>query len=208
MTIVPACSHFCIGCIVAIVAASGVAAGENRGTDVRAEINKLYDPANRVSCGPVVIPGGELLRFSQPMINLIEMGEDARKPLHALVNDTRIQNEVVVILGAIGDKTSVPLLIEAYPETAVKKLPPREIQTPDFYRDPAMLKIICFTYALTYLTGVPIGRTRWGADLKPENRRLWREWWKREEGSFTPPAEKPNATWVPEYPKRNGSNGR
>lgn len=62
------------------------------------------------------------------------------------------------------------------------------------------MKGVCLTFALTYLTGQPIGRSRWGSDLKPENMKLWKDWWAKEGKTFKVRAEKLNATWVPEYP--------
>src|SRR5262249_29603662 len=90
--------------------------------------------------------------------------------LHQKLNDPNIQNEVVLVLGAIGDRTTVPLLIESYPEDDVRGKDADEAR---------WMRTICFTFALTYLTGEPIGRSRWGADCNPKNRQLWREWWQR-----------------------------
>src|SRR5205807_9903809 len=66
--------------------------------------------------------------------------------------------------------------------------------------DPECLKVVCMTFALTYLTGEPIGRSRWGTDCDPKNRKLWQEWWARSKKVFKVPNVKPNATWVPSYP--------
>lgn len=184
-----------------IALAMGVSEGHAQPADVSVEIENLYVPANRAEWGPVVIPGGECVRFSQPMLRLMEMGEKARGELQKRINDRQIQNEVVVILGAIGDDTTIPLLIDAYPDYKITNIEHRALQDPDF-SDPHVQKIMCFTYALTFLTGEPIGRTRLGADLKPENKRLWSDWWKRQGGKFKVPREKPNETWVPWYPTK------
>src|SRR5262249_34742790 len=50
-------------------------------------------------------------------------------------------------------------------------------------------------------TGEPIGRSRWGADCAPDNRRLWEIWWAKYGKTFTVPSEKPASSWVPGYPK-------
>src|SRR5262249_32292501 len=130
---------------------------------------------------------------------LIELGEKARIVLHERITDRRIQNEVVLILGAIGDQRTVPLLIEAYPKVNVRE--------PDWgddflkeLNDPERLKVVCFTFALTSLTGQPMGRSRRGADCDPENRKRWQQWWQANKDTFVVPADKPNHTWVPAYP--------
>lgn len=162
-----------------------------RDADVTKLIEELKQPSNKVQCWGTIVPGGEILVFSAPMKDLIRMGERARATLHEQISDQQIQNEVVLVLGAIGDATTVPLLIEAYPEGEVKN---------EGSADSQRMKTICFTFALTYLTGEPIGRSRWGADRNPKNRKLWQEWWRQNHASFVVPAEKPNATWVPSYP--------
>lgn len=159
--------------------------------DVKGLIEQLNEPANKVRVGFVIIPGGEMLEFSPPMKKLMMLADKAHDPLQARLGDQRIQNEVAVILGAIGNETTVPALIQVYPEGNLRKAKEGS---------PEYLKGVCLTFALTYLTGQPIGRSRWGADLKPENKKLWNDWWAKEGKTFKVPAEKPNATWVPEYP--------
>jgi hypothetical protein len=122
---------------------------------------------------------------------LIRLGADALQPLHERLEDPRIQNEVVLILGAIGDRSTVPLLIDAYPNGRIAR---DEVSGPD------RLRVICFGFALSYLTGQSIGRSREGADFNPSNRELWRAWWERDGPTFVVPATKPNASWVPNYP--------
>lgn len=164
-------------------------------SDVAKLIDELYEPANKVRCGWHVIPGGELLAFSTPMKKLIALGERARQPLQERLGDLRIQNEVVVILGAIGDESTVPLLIETYPEVDISGEP--GAATPP---GPGRMKIICYTHALTYLTGEPIGRSRWGTDFNSGNRKRWQEWYKKTQPMFAVCDAKPRATWVPHYP--------
>jgi hypothetical protein len=159
--------------------------------EVRQQIALLHESANKVQYHGTMIPGGEMLAFSQPMKELIRLGDRARPSLHQHLADESIQNEVVLVLGAVGDRATVPLLIEAYPEDDVRRLSSA---------DPRWTKVVCFTFALTYLTGQPIGRSRWGADCDPGNRALWRRWWQVHGEAFSVPAEKPKATWVPSYP--------
>jgi hypothetical protein len=124
------------------------------------------------------------------MKELIRLGDRARPSLHQRLREQAIQNEVVLVLGAVGDRTTIPLLIEAYPEEGLHRVG---------HGEPRWMKVVCFTFALTYLTGQTIGRSRCGADCDPANRALWQQWWREQGETFVVPAEKPNATWVPSY---------
>jgi hypothetical protein len=161
--------------------------------DLEKLVQLLLEPENLVQWHGTVIPGGEMLSFSDPMRKLIILGEKARHRMEQCLADPRIENEAALVLGAIGNEHSITLLIDAYPDSAVRA------KGRD-HDDAPTAKAVYFTSALTYLTAKSIGRSRYGADCKPENRRLWKEWWNEERGSFRVPKQKPNATWVPHYP--------
>jgi HEAT repeat protein len=142
-------------------------------------VEQLRAPANKVQYAGYRQPGGEMLHYSAPMRKLIALGDAARGPLYRRLSDEQIQNEVVLILGAIGDDSTVPLLIDAYPDIDVPE-PTSVTSEPGA----AQLKLICFSYALTYLTHEPISRNRWGTDYTPGNRQKWQEWWARDHKVF------------------------
>jgi Type II secretion system (T2SS), protein E, N-terminal domain len=151
-------------------------------------IAELYQPANRIDWhGQGLIPGGELIEFTPPMKKLIILGPAAREPLHRLLDDGRVQDEVVLVLGAIGDETTVPLLINRYPQRLSQ-------------HDQCQKKMVCFSFALSYLTGQEIDRDRSGTTQSEDNAGLWRAWWAKAGPTFRLPAERPNASWVPIYP--------
>ncbi len=160
--------------------------------EVSALIDQLALPGGKVRVGPTVVPGGECLAFSPPMLELIRLGPRARPLLHRRLADPAVQDEVALVLGAVGDRTSVRLLVEAYPAGDARGLG---------RGDPRWEKVVCFTAALTYLTAQPIGRSRYGADGDPGNWLRWRWWWKTRGCLLDVPAEKPGETWVPDYPE-------
>jgi hypothetical protein len=129
-----------------------------------------------------------MLYFSDPMRKLIRLGDQARYRLEQCLADPGIQDEVALVLGAIGNERSVTLLIDAYP-------PIGNFGTYEYSH-----KTICFSFALPNLTGHQIGRGRGGADYSPENRRLWSEWLAKEKGSFKVSSLKPQDSWMPSYP--------
>lgn len=166
--------------------------------DVATLVEQLRKPGSKVKWALSVIPDGEILEFSAPMKKLLMLGEKARPRLEKCLADQRIQNEAALILGAIGDKTTVPALIDVYPLLDVREKMNSEKE--NMRVDPDCLKVVCMTYALTYLTGQPIGRSRYGADGRPENHKLWQAWWAKSKQSFKVPLTKSNASWVPSYP--------
>lgn len=162
--------------------------------DVKGLIEQLNDPANKVQYAGTLIPGGERLFFSPPMKKLMMLGKKkAHGSVQDRLGDRRIQNEVALILGAIGDETTVPALIQIQPE---KGIDIREAK----WDDPDYKRGVCLNFALAYLTGQQIGRSREGVDLKAENKGLWKDWWAKHGKTFKVRVEKPNASWVPVYP--------
>jgi HEAT repeat protein len=164
-------------------------------SDVDTLIELLSEPENKVQVVGHIVPGGEILKYSPPMEKLIALGDAAREPSHQRLGDERIQNEIVLVLGAIGDDSTVPLLIDAYPDSVVQREPPDSART-----DPVRLKLICFSHALTYLTHEGISRSRWGTDFTPGNRKKWQEWWAKNHRVFWVTGEPGRATYIPGNP--------
>ncbi len=166
--------------------------------DVGPLIDQLREPEKKVKIG-YTNKVREKIDFSSPMKSLIFLGAKARGKLQSHLHDTAIQKEVVLVLGASGDESTVPLLIDLYPgEDAYLKM-----QSGAYVlRDPKdRLRIICLTYALSYLTCQQIGRASEGADFKHENRKLWQDWWATAGAKFKVPQQKPAADWLPVYPR-------
>ncbi|MDB5339080.1 MAG: repeat protein [Planctomycetaceae bacterium] len=163
----------------------------NTDQEVNELIVSLRANGNKALCLGRIVPGGERFQFSVPMIRLIRLRERARVVLQQYIKDPQIQNEVVLVLGAIGTDETVPLLIEAFPSRDNCAL----FETNSELRR----KTVCFTEALTYLTGVSIGRDRRGSTFDPANRMCWQRWWQINRGTFVVPTKKPSASWVPDY---------
>ena len=161
-----------------------------RAVPVERLIELLRRPENRVRDRfPVIAPGGEQLEFSAPLKALRFRGDEARAPLLARLDDPAIRNEVVLALGAVGDESTVPELIARYPGGPVE---------PDDRA--AALTRVCFSFALYWLTGESVDRSRHGTDPDLNNAAKWEAWWAANRRTFRVPAVKPYATWVPSYP--------
>jgi hypothetical protein len=159
-------------------------------------IAELYRDENKVAGWGTIVPGGEHIEFTQPMIDLIRLGENARLALENHIHDERISKEAALILGAIGKKETIPILIDAYPKQVY-----REDRSRDGDEEYFSLrnKHVCFTYSLTYITGQPIGRDRAGTIFEGASREAWQGWWESSKNTFVLPVPKPTGTWVPCY---------
>jgi hypothetical protein len=124
-----------------------------------------------------------------PLKALMFRGVEARGQLLAHLDDPDIRNEVILALGAVGDEATVPVLISHYPRGPLEG-----------YVSPAGLTRICFSYALCWLTGQPIDRSREGTCWDEANAAKWEAWWATNKDTFHVPAVKPYASWVPKYP--------
>lgn len=161
-----------------------------RTVSVETLVEQLRRPENRVPAEyPSVVPGGECLTFSTPLRALMFQGAEARGPLLARIDDPDIRNEIVLALGAVGDEATVPELIARYPRGPIAQ------------EDRAgKLAQVCCSYALCWLTGQPIDRSRYGTDECEGCAEKWEAWWAANRETFRVPAVKPYATWVPSYP--------
>jgi hypothetical protein len=161
-----------------------------RAIPVETLIEEVLRPENRVpaeyGCN---IPGGECLEFSTPLRALMFRGAEARGPLLARLDDPEVRNEVVLALGAVGDERTVPELIARYPRCPIA---PQD--------SASRLAQVCFSFALCWLTGEPIDRSRYGTAECEGCAEKWEAWWSANRDTFRVPAVKPYATWVPSYP--------
>ena len=155
--------------------------------DVAELIEQLKAPGNEVEWRGHITPGGTILQISGPMKHLVNIGSRTRPMLHEIIGNTRIQKEVALVLGVVGDETTIPLLIEAFPKDEIDK-----IAGSDFDH----MKELCFALALTCLTGEAIGMSRWGYTHSPENRELWKKWWEENRVRFSVPSVESRREWI------------
>jgi len=182
------------GAVISMLALS-LAISIRRDNSVDSLIEQLRDPENKARIGLYAVPGGEMMHYSRPMERLIALGDAAREPLHQLLGDEEIQNEVVLVLGAIGNERTVELLIETYRDPELPE------EYPGVYDlDPGRFKLVCYSHALTYLTHESISRSRWGTDYTPGNRKKWQDWWAKNKKVFWVTGEPGHATFIPGNP--------
>jgi len=124
--------------------------------------------------------------FTEPMIRLLQVGPAAQKILLQYLNDQRIKDHVIILLGGVGDERSVGPIIDAMPnkgEDAGQK----------------RLNLIA-NLALTNITVSDVIWYHGGGFLVtkcPDNpKSCWGAWWLKNENTFK----------VTEAPSRNYSN--
>jgi hypothetical protein len=149
-------------------------------------IQQLYEDENKVRCMGISIPGGEFLIYSDPMRKLIALGAKARSRLQDCLADHRIQNEVALILGIIGDERTVPLLIECYPGLDDRRVG----ESPGTLEEAAAMLLTTqkwarenhdrgsyLIHALRDLTGQWISTFRGCSMPAPGSGLEWKKWW-------------------------------
>lgn len=156
--------------------------------DADSLIAELRKKDNRAQIGPTIIPGGEMILFSIPMKLLMMLGNSICDKIVPLLDDPELEFEAALILGAIGDVSTVRLLINHYPEAPN---PP----TKNYNR-----LAIAYTNALCHLTGELIGRSRYGSDCDPKNKALWEKWWNTCPDAWRLSGDGATTTAAPSYP--------
>ena len=166
--------------------------------DIPSLLESLYKPENRARHEMSLIPGGEVIAFSPPMRKLLFLGAKARPAVEAKLRDPHINNEITLLLGAIGDEWAIPRIIEGLPEG--------QAQEGTAARKGKYWQLTCGNFALAYLTGQEIGRDRTGMDPEADQKMLWTNWWRGQGTTFRLPSVKPSGTWVPRYPALTGAD--
>lgn len=151
-------------------------------------IAQLRKKKNRAQFGPYIVPGGETINYSIQMKLLMMLGNSVCEQIVPLLDDPELEFEAVLILGAIGDISTVRLLINRYPDAPD---PP----TKSYNR-----LAVAYTNALCNLTGELIGRSRYGSDCEPKNKALWEKWWNTHPEAWKLSGGGANTTAAPSYP--------
>ena len=149
-------------------------------------IQQLYTPEGKAHHLCFINPGGHVFEYSVPMIKLVNRGGSSRPLLHEKLRDPQIRNEAALILADIGDKDSLPVLID--------QLPTNETLTKD--EDSFCT---CVLYALWHLTGNSIGiNSKWHSPYETKVKGEWRTWYESNKDYLYSPSEPEPAffSWV------------
>jgi hypothetical protein len=166
-------------CILLLVFYSAVL---QTGNPTKNLIQQLHLPAGKVEYWGFMVPGGPVFRNSAPMRKLVEQGNAVQASLLPELKDSRIRNQVALILGQIGDKNAVPHLIEFLP-------------TDESLTKEDSFSALCLLHALGQFTGKRTGIERFGMRYTPDIRKRWQLWYESNKDYLYSPSRPKPTSW-------------
>ena len=117
-------------------------------------------------------------QFTQPMQKILEIGSVAQDVLIENLDDVNIKDQVIILLGGVGDERAVAPIIKAMiAKNSIKKTPNAERIN---------------LSANLALTNITVSEVIWhhggGIEVRrcPDNpKECWQEWWKKNKSTFT-----------------------
>ena len=165
-----------------------IASSEVRASPIRELIEQLRsngwtEPEN------VANPTLWLFHFTQPMIHILQAGPAAQDVLLEYIDDPQIKDQIIFLLGGVGDGKAVKSIIEA-------------MATPDEAHGSAYARRVNLAANLA-LTNITVGDVIWHhgggvtVDACPDDpKSCWSAWWTEHGGTFD----------ISHTPKRRYSN--
>jgi hypothetical protein len=148
----------------------------SKDTEIRALIAELYTHSwlgAENSCSPTCWN----FNFTEPMLKILEEGSSAQALLLEKINDPQIKDQVIILLGGVGDERAIAPIIRAM---VVKN---KIAITPNAERINLTANL-----ALTNITAADVIRHHGGGiEVRrcPKNpKECWVEWWKKNEATF------------------------
>lgn len=116
--------------------------------------------------------------FTEPMLKILRVGPAAQAPLLEKIDDPAIRDQVIILLGGVGDERAVGPIIDGMVAGGDAAL------TPDAERINLAANLA--------LTNITVADVIWhhggGIEVRrcPENpKECWATWWKKNEATFT-----------------------
>jgi hypothetical protein len=118
------------------------------------------------------------LRFTEPMRQILELGSSAQEPLIEHIADSPIKDQIIMLLGGVGDERSVGPIINAM------------IGRKDLKSTPNSQQInLAANIALTNITVADVVWHYGGGLVRVEppedSKERWMKWWRRNVATFT-----------------------
>jgi len=149
----------------------------SKDVDTRTLISELYTHSwagAENNCSPMCWD----FQFTQPMQKILEIGSVAQDVLIENLDDVNIKDQVIILLGGVGDERAVAPIIKAMiAKNSIKKTPNAERIN---------------LSANLALTNITVSEVIWhhggGIEVRrcPDNpKECWQEWWKKNKSTFT-----------------------
>lgn len=173
--------YFWAGLILIISLNTGIYSQENQPgnqeTEVKTLISQLYQNT-WVGAGNYSTPTFWEFGFTEPMTEILEIGSPAQDYLLEEINNPSIKDQIIILLGGVGDEKSVEPIIEAM----ISKKDIRKISNAKKINLSANLALTNITVAnVIWHHGGGIMITRC-----PDNpKECWEDWWKKNKSNFS-----------------------
>jgi hypothetical protein len=130
--------------------------------------------------------------FTQPMKRLLEIGPSARQPLLAKLFDPEITDQIIILLGGVGDEQSVGPIIEAMKLASKDPVSSRR-QRIITAADLALTNITVADVIWHHGGGIDVGQ------CSTDHGTCWSSWWQRNQATFLVKANKQSRRYT-NYP--------
>ena len=165
--------------VVMLVASTNLFSQQpKKSTDVKTQalISELYThpwAGAENTCSPMCWD----FQFTQPMQKILEIGSAAQDALLENLDDENIKDQIIILLGGVGDERAVEPIIKAMiAKDSIKKTPNAERIN---------------LSANLALTNITVSEVIWhhggGIEVRrcPDNpKECWQEWWKKNKSTF------------------------
>jgi len=115
--------------------------------------------------------------FTDPMVNILQAGRSAQDVLLRHISDANIRDQVIMLLGGVGDENAIEPIIDAMADSDESRFDPKAKRL-DLIADLALTNITVSTVIWHHGGGI--------TDDRPpdDSKTRWMKWWNENEGSF------------------------
>jgi hypothetical protein len=119
----------------------------------------------------ISIPTLWVFNFTKPMQEIIDIGPPAQDELIDALDKPKILDQVIILLGAVGDEKAVPHIINSIPDELV-----------------SLQLVLCANLALTNITVADVIWHHGGgipSPVKTDPKKRWTDWWEKNRDTFS-----------------------
>jgi hypothetical protein len=184
--------------VIAVVAASIPAQSNTEALDRDAALRALTDQLREHTWAGIQLigmsPANWAVHLTRPMKEILKYGSGAQSILLERLSEPRIKDQVIFLLGGVGDERAVGPIID----TMIDSREANDISN-------ATEINFCASFALTNITAAEVVWPHSGGNLilqcpLRESQRCWQEWWSKHRATFKAAAVSLEERDQPFYP--------
>jgi len=168
--------------LILLLVLPSIAISQIKGSDSKPEIEALIaDLYNHPWAGAEIVGESPTMwnfAFTEPMLKILKIGAPAQVALLAKLNDERIKDQIIFLLGGVGDERAVASIIEAM----VAASDSQKIHNAKRINRSANVALTNITVANVIWHrggGIVVERCR------DNPKECWSEWWQRNKSTFS-----------------------